>query len=71
MSLVPAATKIFARYPSSYISKSTVALSVTISAITSPGDSLSPSYFNHFIKFPLSMVGDNLGIIKDTNYPTA
>ena len=42
MSLVPAGIKIFARNPSSGVSKPIVALSVSISANRSPSFSLSP-----------------------------
>src|SRR5262249_43357589 len=61
-SCVPSGTTILASVPSSIASYSIVALSVSISAITSPGLTLSPSFLNHFARLPLSMVGDSAGI---------
>ena len=43
-------------------STSMVALSVSISAITSPDLMVSPSFFNHFARLPFSIVGDSAGI---------
>src|SRR5947209_16487566 len=39
-----------------------VALSVSISAITSPGLTLSPSFLSHLARLPFSIVGDSAGI---------
>src|SRR5437773_1485723 len=39
-----------------------VALSVSISAITSPGLTGSPSFLSHLARLPFSMVGDSAGI---------
>src|SRR5215831_1645502 len=39
-----------------------VALSVSISAITSPDLTLSPSFFSHLARLPFSIVGDSAGI---------
>ena len=61
MSFVPAGTNNLAIYPSSCTSNPTEALSVSISQITSPGLTLSPSFTAHFIRFPFSIVGDNAG----------
>ena len=47
--------------PSSIASTSMVALSVSISAITSPGLTGSPSFFSHLARLPRSMVGDKRG----------
>ena len=55
---LPSPNNIFAKNPSSYTSNPTVALSVSTSQMQSPADTGSPSFFNHFIIFPLSMVGD-------------
>ncbi len=48
--------------PSSTASTSIVALSVSISAITSPDLTLSPSFFSHLARLPFSIVGDSAGI---------
>src|SRR6516225_7922731 len=61
-SCVPSGTTILASVPSSIASYSIVALSVSISAITSPGLTLSPSFLNHLARLPFSMVGDSAGI---------
>src|SRR5690606_4360470 len=61
-SAVPSGTRILPRVPSSTASTSIVALSVSISAITSPADTLSPSFFSHLARLPSSMVGDSAGI---------
>ena len=61
-SCVPSGTTILASVPSSIASYSIVALSVSISAITSPGLTLSPSFLSHFARLPFSMVGDSAGI---------
>lgn len=49
--------KILAKYPSSYISNPTLALSVSISHKTSPAYNLSPSFFIHSFTLPLVIVG--------------
>jgi len=54
--------RIFASTPSSIASTSMVALSVSISASTSPGLTLSPSAFSHFASLPCSIVGERAGI---------
>src|SRR5215207_11483963 len=61
-SAVPSGTRIFPSVPSSTASTSMVALSVSISAMTSPGEIFSPSFFTHLARLPFSMVGDNAGI---------
>src|ERR1700694_2109962 len=61
-SWVPAGTRIFPSVPSSTASTSMVALSVSISAITSPDFTLSPSFFTHLARLPFSMVGDSAGL---------
>ena len=61
-SCVPSGTSIFAIVPSSTASTSMVALSVSISAITSPDLTLSPSFLSHLARLPFSIVGDNAGI---------
>ena len=50
---VPAGTTILPSVPSSTASTSMVALSVSISAITSPATTLSPSFFSHLESCPL------------------
>src|SRR5208283_687444 len=61
-SAVPAGTTIFASTPSSMASTSMVALSVSISASTSPGLILSPSFFSQRDRLPFSMVGERAGM---------
>jgi hypothetical protein len=61
-SCVPSATMIFPIVPSSTASTSIVALSVSISAITSPALTLSPSFLTHFARLPFSIVGDSAGM---------
>src|ERR1700693_362592 len=61
-SCVPAGTRIFPSVPSSTASTSLVALSVSISAMTSPDFTLSPSFLTHLARLPFSMVGDSAGI---------
>src|SRR5580704_6742398 len=39
-----------------------VALSVSISAMTSPGETLSPSFFRHLARLPFSIVGESAGM---------
>ena len=61
-SAVPSGTRILPSVPSSTASTSMVALSVSISAITSPDLTLSPSRLIHLARLPFSMVGDRAGI---------
>src|SRR5882757_7469361 len=61
-SLVPSGTRILPSVPSSTASTSMVALSVSISAITSPDLTGSPSFLSHLARLPFSIVGDNAGI---------
>ena len=58
----PSATAIFATTPSSTASTSMVALSVSISAMISPAETLSPSLTSHLARLPSSMVGESAGI---------
>src|SRR5690606_32280254 len=60
---VPAGTTSFATVPSSTASTSIVALSVSISAITSPGETLSPSLTSHLARLPSSIVGERAGMV--------
>src|SRR5688572_6774161 len=59
---VPAGTRILATLPSSTASTSIVALSVSISAMTSPAFTSWPSLTSHLVSVPSSMVGDSAGI---------
>src|SRR6266403_1968849 len=59
-SAVPSGISILPSVPSSVASTSMVALSVSISAITSPDLIASPSFFSHFERLPFSMVGDSV-----------
>src|SRR3984893_8193909 len=59
---VPPGTRIFASVPSSTASTSIVALSVSISARTSPERTASPSFFSHFASLPCSIVGESAGM---------
>ena len=61
-SAVPSGTRILPKVPSSAASTSMVALSVSISAMTSPALTVSPSFFTHLARLPFSMVGDSAGI---------
>src|SRR6266849_4541513 len=61
-SLVPSGTKILPSVPSSTASTSMVALSVSISAMTSPDLIASPSFLCHLARLPFSIVGDSAGI---------
>ncbi len=61
-SWVPSGTTILASVPSSTASYSMVALSVSISAITSPDLILSPSFLSHLARLPFSIVGDSAGM---------
>ena len=60
--VVPSATRIRPNTPSSMTSSSMVALSVSISAMTSPLSTASPSFFSHLARVPSVMVGDSAGI---------
>ena len=59
---VPAGTRMRPRMPSSTASTSIVALSVSISAITSPALMRSPSCFSQRARLPSVMVGESAGI---------
>jgi hypothetical protein len=59
---VPSLIKIFPKIPSSTASTSIVALSVSISAMTSPALTLSPSFLSHLARLPSVIVGDSAGI---------
>src|SRR6185503_1353725 len=59
---VPSATSSFDTLPSSTASTSMVALSVSISAMMSPGLTVWPSLTSHLASLPSSMVGDSAGI---------
>ena len=58
----PSVTRILPRMPSSTASTSMVALSVSISAITSPALMVSPSFFSQRASVPSVIVGDSAGI---------
>ena len=59
---VPSLNNIFSNIPSSTDSISIVALSVSTSAIMSPGFTSSPTFLHHFARLPSVIVGDNEGI---------
>ncbi len=59
---VPPGTRILPRTPSSTASTSMVALSVSISAITSPDFTRSPSFLSQRASVPSVMVGDRAGM---------
>ena len=59
---VPSSTRILPTTPSSTASTSIVALSVSISAMTMPLSTVSPSLTCQAAKVPSSMVGDRAGI---------
>ena len=59
---VPSAISNLPMVPSSTASNSMVALSVSISAIMSPEETVSPSFTSHFASVPSSIVGDRAGI---------
>src|SRR5690606_3416882 len=61
-SVVPSGTTILPIVPSSTASTSIVALSVSISAITSPDLTWSPSFLSHLARLPFSIVGDSAGM---------
>ena len=58
----PAGMAMLTSTPSTAASTSMVALSVSISARTSPARTGSPTAFSHWIRFPFSMVGDSAGM---------
>ncbi len=58
----PSGTRIFASTPSSTASTSIVALSVSISAMTSPDLIASPSFLSHLARLPFSIVGERAGM---------
>src|SRR5688500_13419342 len=58
----PSGTRILPILPSSTASTSMVALSVSISAITSPAFTASPSFFSQRARLPSVMVGERAGI---------
>lgn len=60
---VPSATNICARTPSSCASHSIVALSVSISASTSPAEITSPTAFFQATRVPSAIVGDSAGMV--------
>ena len=62
-SVAPAGTRIFATYPSSIDSSAIVALSVSMSAMTSPALTLSPAAIFHSAMLPWVIVGDSAGIV--------
>ncbi len=59
---VPSGIRIFTTLPLSTLSTSIVALSVSISASTSPGETVSPSLTSHLESLPSSMVGERAGM---------
>ena len=59
---LPSATRILPSVPSSTDSTSMVALSVSISAMTSPEATASPSRLTHLASLPSTIVGDSAGI---------
>ena len=61
---VPSAIRILPSVPSSIASNSIVALSVSISAMMSPGSIVSPSALSHLASVPSSIVGESAGILS-------
>ena len=59
---VPSGTRMWVNTPSSTASTSIVALSVSISARTSPERTLSPVFLSHRASVPSVMVGDRAGM---------
>jgi hypothetical protein len=57
----PSGTRIFSSTPSSKASTSRFDLSVSTSAIASPEEMLSPSFFSHLRIFPSVIVGESAG----------
>ena len=66
----PAATTSSATIPSSMLSTSIVALSVSISASTSPDLTTSPTATSHFDSVPVSIVGDSAGMVMSMGITT-
>src|SRR5690554_5495023 len=66
---VPSATRILPILPSSTASTSIVALSVSISAITSPEETVSPSLTCHLASLPSSIVGESAGMVISIGIP--
>jgi hypothetical protein len=62
-SSVPSAMSIETITPSSTASNSMVALSVSISAIMSPEETVSPTFTSHRASLPCSIVGESAGIL--------
>ena len=62
MPCAPSGTMILPMRPSSTASYSIVALSVSISAMTSPAWTSSPSFFSQRARLPSVIVGDSAGI---------
>ncbi len=60
---VPSSTWMCAITPSSTASNSIVALSVSISAMMSPAETLSPTFTSHLARVPSSIVGESAGIL--------
>ena len=60
----PSAIRRLSSTPSSNASKSITALSVSTSAITSPGETLSPSFLRHFCSTPIFIVSESCGISR-------
>src|SRR5262245_15163757 len=60
----PSAIRRLSSTPSSNASKSITALSVSTSASTSPGETLSPSFFRHFCSTPIFIVSDSCGMSR-------
>ena len=60
---VPSAVSSSRTVPSSMLSTSIVALSVSISASTSPDLTVSPTLTSHFDSVPVSIVGDSAGMV--------
>ena len=58
----PGPTRILRRTPEPKASTSTLALSVSISAMTSPPLTASPSFFSHWMTLPVSIASDSFGI---------
>lgn len=60
--VVPSATRMRVRGPSSYASSSIMALSVSISAMAWPLRTGAPSCVSHRLRVPSSMVSDRRGM---------
>lgn len=64
MSLLPSGISSLAMKPSSWFSNIRVALSVSMSANASPALTSVPSFTCHLTMLPLSIVGDNDGMVS-------